>query len=173
MIRFSHTIATVMCLLPLAGVALSNQLESKPNIILILSDDHARQALSCYGNKDIQTPALDRLAKEGMRFNHALTPNSFCTPARAAVLTGKYSHKNGVTKLNQLFDGSQQTFPKLLQKGFMGELGNGQHCDHRTAMGQRIKPAASHRGKTVELFRRYAERQKRFGHCCHENLQSA
>ena len=87
----------------------------RPNILLILSDDHAKKALSCYGNTDIQTPALDRIAKEGMRFNHALTPNSFCTPARAAVLTGKYSHKNGVTHLNQSFDGSQQTFPKLLQ----------------------------------------------------------
>ena len=87
-----------------------------PNILLILSDDHAQHALSCYGNKHIKTPSLDRIAKEGMRFNHALTPNSFCTPARAAVLTGKYSHKNGVTRLNQLFDGSQQTFPKLLQK---------------------------------------------------------
>lgn len=51
-----------------------------------------------------------------MRFNHALTPNSFCTPSRAAVLTGKYSHKNGVTHLNQKFDGTQQTFPKLLQR---------------------------------------------------------
>ena len=87
----------------------------RPNILLILSDDHAQQALSCYGNSDIETPALDRIAAEGMRFNHALTPNSFCTPARAAVLTGKYSHKNGVTHLNELFDGSQQTFPKLLQ----------------------------------------------------------
>jgi arylsulfatase A-like enzyme len=90
-------------------------LNAAPNILLILSDDHAKKALSCYGNTDIQTPALDRLATEGMRFEHALTPNSFCTPARAAVLTGKYSHKNGVTHLNQMFDGSQQTFPKLLQ----------------------------------------------------------
>jgi len=87
----------------------------QPNILLILSDDHAQHALSCYGNKHIKTPSLDRIAKEGMRFDHALTPNSFCTPARAAVLTGKYSHKNGVTRLNQPFDGSQQTFPKLLQ----------------------------------------------------------
>ena len=87
----------------------------RPNILLILSDDHAKKALSCYGNTDIETPALDRIAAEGMRFNHALTPNSFCTPSRAAVLTGKYSHKNGVTHLNQSFDGSQQTFPKLLQ----------------------------------------------------------
>jgi len=88
----------------------------KPNILLIFSDDHAKKALSCYGNKDIHTPALDRIANEGMRFEHALTPNSFCTPARAAALTGKYSHRNGVTHLNQCFDGSQQTFPKLLQK---------------------------------------------------------
>ena len=87
----------------------------KPNILLIFSDDHAKKALSCYGNQDIQTPALDRIANEGMRFEHALTPNSFCTPARAAALTGKYSHRNGVTHLNQRFDGSQQTFPKLLQ----------------------------------------------------------
>ncbi len=88
----------------------------RPNILLIFSDDHAKKALSCYGNQDIQTPALDRIANEGMRFEHALTPNSFCTPARAAALTGKYSHRNGVTHLNQRFDGSQQTFPKLLQK---------------------------------------------------------
>jgi arylsulfatase A-like enzyme len=88
---------------------------ARPNILLIMADDQAKHALSCYGNKDIQTPALDRLAGEGMRFNHALTPNSFCTPSRAVVLTGKYSHKNGVLRLNKPFDGSQQTFPKLLQ----------------------------------------------------------
>lgn len=81
----------------------------------ILSDDHAKRALSFYGNRDIQTPGLDRLAREGMRFEHALTSNSFCTPSRAAILTGKYSHRNGITHLSQKFDGSQQTFPKLLQ----------------------------------------------------------
>jgi arylsulfatase A-like enzyme len=108
--------ATTRLVLHLATLLLAGNLHAaRPNILLILSDDHARQALSCYGNTDIETPALDRIAAEGMRFNHALTPNSFCTPARAAVLTGKYSHKNGVTHLNQLFDGSQQTFPKLLQ----------------------------------------------------------
>jgi arylsulfatase A-like enzyme len=97
--------------------ALTAQAVPQPNIVLIMADDQAKQALSCYGNTDIQTPGLDRLSKEGMRFEHALTPNSFCTPARAAVLTGKYSHKNGVTHLNRPFDGSQQTFPKLLQEG--------------------------------------------------------
>jgi len=105
----------IACLLILLGA--NAFAVSRPNILLILSDDHAKKAISCYGNTDIQTPALDRIAREGMRFEHALTPNSFCTPSRAVVLTGKYSHKNGTTHLNQNFDGSQQTFPKLLQAG--------------------------------------------------------
>ena len=72
--------------LPIIGLITFTGIEAKkPNILLIFSDDHAKQALSCYGNKDILTPALDRIAKEGMRFEHALTPNSFCTPARAAA----------------------------------------------------------------------------------------
>ncbi|MDD7983926.1 sulfatase [Lentisphaera marina] len=100
----------------LACISSLSASSERPNILLIFSDDHAQKALSCYGNTDIQTPALDRLAESGMRFNHALVTNSFCTPSRATALTGKYSHKNGVTKLNQPFDGSQQTFPKLLQK---------------------------------------------------------
>ncbi len=107
-----------LALIPLlagASQLLAASETARPNIVFIMSDDHAIQSIRCYGNKDIATPALDRLAAEGMRFEHALTPNSFCTPARAAVLTGKYSHKNGVTHLNQRFDGTQQTFPKLLQ----------------------------------------------------------
>ena len=98
-----------------AAISRDSAVQARPNIMFILSDDHSKNAISCYGNTDIQTPGLDRLAAEGMRFNHALTPNSFCTPARAVVLTGKYSHRNGVTHLNQSFDGSQPTFPKLLQ----------------------------------------------------------
>ena len=84
---------TSLLFLPLLLAALlpsrAEAREVRPNILLILSDDHAKKALSCYGNTDIQTPALDRLAAEGMRFEHALTPNSFFTPSRAAVLTGK------------------------------------------------------------------------------------
>ncbi len=94
---------------------LNESLASQPNIVFIFSDDHSKNSIGCYGSTDIKTPGLDRIAAEGMRFEHALTPNSFCTPSRAVVLTGKYSHKNGVTRLNQKFDGSQQTFPKLLQ----------------------------------------------------------
>ena len=71
----------------LLGLGLSAAAAPRPNILLIFSDDHAKQSLSCYGNTDIKTPGFDRLAKEGMRFEHALTPNSFCTPSRAAALT--------------------------------------------------------------------------------------
>ncbi len=91
---------------------------NRPNIIFIMSDDHASHALSCYGSKINKTPNLDRLAKEGMLFNNCFCTNSICAPSRAVILTGKYSHINGKidnTKENP-FDGSQQTFPKLLQK---------------------------------------------------------
>lgn len=88
----------------------------KPNIIFIMTDDHASHALSCYGSKINKTPNLDRIAKGGMRFNNCFCTNSICAPSRAVILTGKYSHLNGVIDNRVRFDGSQQTFPKLLQK---------------------------------------------------------
>jgi arylsulfatase A-like enzyme len=88
----------------------------RPNIVFIMSDDHAAHAISAYGSRVNQTPALDRLAREGMLFGSAFVTNSICTPSRAAILTGKYSHLNGVPVFNR-FDGSQQTLPKLLQAG--------------------------------------------------------
>ncbi len=87
----------------------------RPNIMFIMSDDHAAQAMSCYGSKINKTPNLDRIAHEGMRFDNCFCTNSICTPSRATILTGKYSHKNGCLTLSNKFDGSQQTFPKLLQ----------------------------------------------------------
>ena len=93
--------------------------QTKPNIVFIFSDDHAYQALSAYGDsrKLNETPNLDRIAKGGMRFDRCLVPNSICGPSRACVLTGKYSHANGFyNNTNSRFDGSQVTFPKLLQK---------------------------------------------------------
>jgi arylsulfatase A-like enzyme len=87
-----------------------------PNILFIMSDDHASHALSCYGSKINRTPNLDRLAKEGMRFENAFCTNSLCGPARAVILTGKYSHRNGYAINEGVFDGSQPTVAKLLQK---------------------------------------------------------
>ncbi len=90
----------------------------RPNIVFIFSDDHAYQAISAYGDprKLIETPNIDRIAKEGMRLDRCLVTNSICGPSRASVLTGKYSHKNGFyNNSNSKFDGSQVTAPKLLQ----------------------------------------------------------
>jgi arylsulfatase A-like enzyme len=91
----------------------------RPNIVFIFSDDHAWQAVSAYGDARqlLNTPNIDRLAREGMRFDRCLVPNSICGPSRATLLTGKYSHANGFyNNTNSRFDGSQMTFPKLLQK---------------------------------------------------------
>jgi arylsulfatase A-like enzyme len=87
----------------------------RPNIIYIMSDDHAAHAISAYGSKVNRTPGLDRLAREGMRFSNVFATNSICTPSRATILTGKYSHINGVPVFNR-FDGSQPTVAKYLQE---------------------------------------------------------
>jgi arylsulfatase A-like enzyme len=86
----------------------------RPNILYIMSDDHAAHAISAYGSKINQTPNLDRIAKEGVRFDHVYAVNSICTPSRATILTGKYSHLNGCPTFNR-FDGAQPTVAKYLQ----------------------------------------------------------
>jgi arylsulfatase A-like enzyme len=86
----------------------------QPNILFIFSDDHAEHAISAYGSRVNQTPHLDRLAREGARFTNSFVTNSICTPSRATLLTGQYSHKNGVPVFNR-FDGSRDTVAKHLQ----------------------------------------------------------
>lgn len=73
---------------------------TQPNIIFIMADDHAAKAISCYGAGINETPNLDRIANEGMRFNHCYVTNSICTPSRAAIITGTHNHVNGVLTLN-------------------------------------------------------------------------
>ncbi|MBM4030714.1 MAG: sulfatase [Planctomycetes bacterium] len=90
--------------------------EPKPNILYIMTDDHAAHAVSCYGSRINKTPNLDRIGAEGMRFENAFVTNSLCGPSRATLLTGKYSHAHGFYQNGNRFDGSQATFPKLLQK---------------------------------------------------------
>ena len=97
--------------------AQSKAASQRPNIIFIFTDDHAAHAISAYGSKVNKTPNIDRLATEGMRFDRCLVTNSICGPSRACILTGKYSHKNGFFRNGNRFDGSQMTFPKILQKG--------------------------------------------------------
>ena len=91
----------------------------QPNILFIFSDDHTNQAISAYGDflKDVAvTPSIDRLAREGMRFDRCYVTNSICGPSRAVIQTGKYSHVNGFRANDDSFDGSRQTFPKILRQ---------------------------------------------------------
>ena len=85
----------------------------RPNIVYIMSDDHAAHAISAYGSRVNRTPNIDRLAKEGMLMTSVFATNSICTPSRAAILTGQYSHVNGVTVFNR-FDSARLTVAKLL-----------------------------------------------------------
>ena len=98
-----------------------SQKENKPNIIFIMSDDHAVSAVSAYKDwlaSSAPTPNIDRIANEGMIMNRTFNTNSICGPSRAAILTGKYAHINGFYKNEGGgdFNGSQQTFPKILQE---------------------------------------------------------
>ena len=89
---------------------------SRPNMLFIMTDDHAAHALSCYGSRINQTPNLDRIADEGMRFDNCFCTNSLCEPSRAAILTGTYNHINGVTTIGAHIDNRQENVAKVLQR---------------------------------------------------------
>ena len=78
----------------------------RPNIIFIMTDDHAYQAISAYNDKLIKTPNIDKLAKQGMLFERGFVTNSICAPSRAVALTGKFSHLNGLKDNLDTFDSS-------------------------------------------------------------------
>ena len=87
------------------------------NVVYIMTDDHTAQMMSCYDNRYVETPNLDRIARDGVKFTHSYVANSLSGPSRACMITGKHSHKNGFTNNEHgIFDGSQQTMPKLMQK---------------------------------------------------------
>lgn len=90
--------------------------QSKPNILIIVSDDHAYQSISAYGSPYGSTPNIDRIAQEGLLFQRAYVNNSLCGPSRASLLTGKYSHKNGFKENDKShFEHSQNSFAKELR----------------------------------------------------------
>ncbi|MGC4035245.1 MAG: sulfatase [Chitinophagaceae bacterium] len=101
-----------------ANSVVFGQQQTKPNILIIFSDDHAYQAISAYGSKLAQTPNIDRIAKDGAVFKNVFVTNSLCAPSRAVLLTGKYSHVNGlkVNNINNPFDIKQQLVTRILQQ---------------------------------------------------------
>ena len=87
----------------------------RPNIVYIMTYDHAAQMMSAYDDSRASTPNLDRIGEEGMLFRNSFCSNSLCAPSRATLLTGKYSHKNGQRGNRDVFNGGQSIFPKMLQ----------------------------------------------------------
>ncbi|HUY36839.1 MAG TPA: sulfatase [Pirellulales bacterium] len=116
--RWSIVLGTLLSTVAVPSGELAAAEGRRPNILFIFADDLTCQAVSAYGEKRrlLETPNMDRIAREGMRFDRCLVTNSICGPSRATILTGKYSHRNGFyNNTNCRFDGSQPTFPKLLQ----------------------------------------------------------
>jgi arylsulfatase A-like enzyme len=103
----------------------------RPNLLFIMSDDHASHAISAYGSRINRTPHLDRIAEGGMRMDAVFCTNSICTPSRASILTGSYNHVNGVTTLATPMDNTMWTFPQALQDaGYRTALFGKWHLGH-------------------------------------------
>lgn len=142
-----------------------NNFESPPNIIFIMADDHAIQAISVYGHpigKLAPTPNIDRIAEKGALFTHSFVTNSICGPSRAVILTGKHSHINGFRQNGDHFDGSQPTLPKMLkQSGYQTAIvgkwhlhGHPQGFDHWKVIvdqGNYYNPDFIDNGDTVRI----------------------
>ncbi|RMD82608.1 MAG: sulfatase, partial [Lentisphaerae bacterium] len=90
--------------------------QTRPNILFIMSDDHAAHAISAYGSRINQTPNIDRIANEGVLFENCFCTNSICEPSRAAILTGTYNHVNKVTTIGAHWDNRQEAVSKILQR---------------------------------------------------------
>ncbi len=130
----------------------------RPNILFVMSDDHAAHAISAYSGRINQTPNLDRIAEGGMRFDACFCTNSICTPSRASILTGTYNHLNGVTTLDTPLDNRLTTFPTLLraagyQTAIFGKwhLGHGPLHDPTGFDEWRVLPGQGHYHNPVML----------------------
>lgn len=138
----------------------------QPNILFVMADDHASKAISCYGAGINQTPHLDRLADEGMRFDHCYVTNSICTPSRAAILMGTYNHVNGVTTLDTPINNRLPNVAKHLRTGgyqtaIIGKWHMGEGKDHEPSgfdfwsvlpgQGEYFDPIMIEMGEEIEV----------------------
>lgn len=133
-------------------------MSSPPNLLFIMSDDHAAHAISTYGSAINTTPQLDRIGAGGVRVDNAFCTNSICAPSRAAILTGTFNHVNGVTTLDTPLDNSLWTFPAELgrqgwQTGLIGKwhLGHGPGADPTMFEDWRVLPGQGHYHNPVML----------------------
>lgn len=113
-VKFLTNLLFVSCAMTL--ISCQQQEKQAPNILFIMSDDHAYQAISAYSDRLTETPNIDRIANEGMLFTNACVTNSICAPSRAVILTGKHSHINGKIDNRFPFDTTNVTFPQILHE---------------------------------------------------------
>jgi len=101
---------------------------TKPNIIFFIADDWSQEDLGCYGNPSIQTPEINQLAADGMRFDNAYLTTSSCSPSRCSIITGRYPHNTGAPELHSKLPDEQIRFPELLRKaGYYTALSGKNH----------------------------------------------
>ena len=108
-----HFLSILVLILVLGCTRENKETQPRPNILFIMSDDHAFQAISAYNQKLIDTPNIDRIGEVGAIFDNACVTNSICAPSRATIITGKHNHINGKIDNRSPFDTTQITFPQL------------------------------------------------------------
>ncbi|MGM9507663.1 sulfatase family protein [Larkinella sp. GY13] len=121
MVRLLFALTLLLLVAITAFRPTTHRKDSRPNIVVIVADDHGREAVGCYGNPVIKTPHIDRLAAEGTRFTNAFCTTASCSPSRSVLLTGLHNHANGMYGLEHRehhfssFD-TVRTLPVLLEK---------------------------------------------------------
>lgn len=116
-----HRVKVILWLIPLLGIltqpaARGQQAAGKPNIIFIIADDVSWDDIGCYGNPAVRTPNIDRIARQGIRFDNAYLTASSCSPSRNSIISGRYPHNTGAAELHTPLPASQVPFPLLLKE---------------------------------------------------------
>jgi arylsulfatase A-like enzyme len=149
------------------GAALARAASGRrPNILYMMADDHAAHAISAYGSRINHTPNIDRIASRGVRMDNCFCTNSICTPSRAVILTGQYSHVTGVRTLADPLDPARQNVAKLLQAGGYSTAMIGKWHLHKDPAGFDYWNILPGQGAYYDpQFIEMGERRKHTGYC--------